>query len=823
MGEEGSGGFMAELRDLDAVAERLRRQALLFGQDDTPGIVSVFANKNGQATVWRRINGELLVEQDNFACWCLLAGLEYTQNLPMRVFEQPLLPEQFKALLSEVAATAGQNGNTPLGWIVPLAGDAFYRYLLLTTRMAEVERAIVANYNRIHTATARGFYEMNDLVYSRPQAEQYLMITGRTYFKDMSYNDLHRMQIDFETTGLDPDKDSIFMVSIKDSRGYERVLDTGPGGGATSEADLLDQLAAIIRERDPDVIENHNIFDFDIRFMITRARQHGLRLAMGRNEGDWSQFNDILKVGENTENFTRYSLIGREVIDTLHAVKRFNAVARDMRSHGLKESARYFGFAKPDREYIQGEHIWTTFRNDPERVRRYAMDDVEEVDDLSRLLLGSSFALASIVPKPYERIATTGTAQGLIEPLMVRAYLAEGAAVPRESTRGYFTGGRTDLFTSGVISNIVKADVASLYPSIMLLYKIGPACDRLGVFLDLLQGLTELRLHHKAALKLHAPDSREYSYHNALQGAIKVLINSFYGALGASYNMFNDIPAAARVTEHGRAILSRILLELEQRGHTLIEADTDGVYFNVPSDWSYEDELALIESVSAALPAGIHLEHDGRWAQMYSYAEKNYALRDYKGRLKVKGVAFKSSKNELYGERFFMKAIVLMMDNKMEELRQLYLDTVDRLRRREVPTAELCVLVQLSKTPEEYRLSPRTEEQYEVMKAAGKSWERGQRITYYQIRGGRKKLYDPENPQQDYDAEYYVAKLKNTYAQRLSKAVEPEAFNALFSETLDMFAPPLDAITTTIRTEKTASVAATESALADNGSAEDEE
>jgi hypothetical protein len=42
----------------------------------------------------------------------------------------------------------------------------------------------------------------------------------------------------------------------------------------------------------------------------------------------------------------------------------------------------------------------------PERVRRYALHDVEEVDGLSRALMGATFMLASMVPRPYEKIAT---------------------------------------------------------------------------------------------------------------------------------------------------------------------------------------------------------------------------------------------------------------------------------------------------------------------------------------------------------------------------------------------------------------------------------
>jgi DNA polymerase I len=60
-----------------------------------------------------------------------------------------------------------------------------------------------------------------------------------------------------------------------------------------------------------------------------------------------------------------------------------------------------------------------------------------------------------------------------------------------------------------VAEHVVKADVASLYPSLMRAYRIGPSCDHLGVFLYLIDRLTELRLFHKAAARSAPTGSME--------------------------------------------------------------------------------------------------------------------------------------------------------------------------------------------------------------------------------------------------------------------------------------------------------------------------
>ena len=64
---------------------------------------------------------------------------------------------------------------------------------------------------------------------------------------------------------------------------------------------------------------------------------------------------------------TRYSLAGRELIDTLDAVWRHDFAARDMPGHGLKAAARYFGVAAPERTYLAGAEVFATYLRDPER------------------------------------------------------------------------------------------------------------------------------------------------------------------------------------------------------------------------------------------------------------------------------------------------------------------------------------------------------------------------------------------------------------------------------------------------------------------------
>src|ERR1700743_1312742 len=59
----------------------------LWGWDATPGIVSVWAEADGRATVWRRLpeSGQLVREEERFRPWILLDRLDDLRHLGERV------------------------------------------------------------------------------------------------------------------------------------------------------------------------------------------------------------------------------------------------------------------------------------------------------------------------------------------------------------------------------------------------------------------------------------------------------------------------------------------------------------------------------------------------------------------------------------------------------------------------------------------------------------------------------------------------------------------------------------------------------------------
>jgi DNA polymerase elongation subunit (family B) len=743
---------------------------VLFGSDPTPGIVSVWADHEGVALVWRRVGGATMLERARFEPWILAASLDDVRHL------------------GDDLAEHGRPGPAVVRYRELDGGPSGFRYLLSSRSGRALTRAVLDGAWARRPGEAPALAEL-DGYYRVGPVEQYLMATGRVYYRGLAYDDLRRMQIDLETTALDPRHGRIFMAAVRDTAGLATTLEAPDPG---DERRLVLDLCDLVRERDPDVIENHNLFGFDLPFLEHRAAELRVPLPLGRAGGPL-KLERYGALGAAAKQ--RYTVAGRELVDTLDAVRRHDFVARDLPGHGLKEVARHFGVARPGRVYLPGAAIHDAYREAPDLVRRYALDDVAEVDALSRRLLRAPFALAGMAPRRYERVASAGPATGVLEPILVRAYLRAGAAPPLperpDEELGPHAGGALYLFATGIADQVVKADIASLYPSLMTAYRIGPEGDRLGALLHVVERLLTLRLAHKAAARAARPSSPEQGHHAAMQAAMKLLINSAYGYMGAGpIALFADRRAADEVTRRGRAILDQLVAALRRRGVALIEADTDGVYFAVRAGMTEEEERALVAGVAAELPEGIRLEYDGRFRAMFSHEVKNYALLTYEGEVVLRGVALRSSRTEPFGERFLREALRRTMLGDVAGLRAAFVEAVRALRAHALPVHAVATRTRLSKTPEEYlatRASHR-ESAYEALLAAGRTtWSTGDRVRYYRVRGGACVLVGDDeerapagDARPEYDAEHYVGVLVTSYASRLRKAFSPEDFERVF-------------------------------------------
>ena len=745
----------------------------LYGRDATERIVGLHLVGSGgdgaeRMRVYRRLGPERVEHEDvPFYPFFFLADVELLRGFPRARFR-----------------------------FQELGGEGFFRTLVVFPNRSAYWDAV----RHIERVTETNAKRPDAIYFVGPPEQQYLVQSGRTLFKGMPFEDLHRLQLDIEaysSEGGFPNAerpgDAVIIASLSDNRGWTRLLDTR----SVPERVLLQELVRLIREKDPDVIEGHNFYAFDAPYLMTRCARHGVPFAIGRDGSVPRSFPSSMRFAERSIDFPALDVAGRHVIDTYFQVMSYDVFKRDLPAYGLKAAAKYFGFAPEGRTYVPGADIPRVWDEDPERLLAYALDDVIETERLGRHLSGSTFYLTQMVPMPYDQCARTGPA-AKIEALFVREYLRQKQALPKAEWGSQVVGGYTDVFVTGVVGPVVYADVESLYPSIMLNYDVRPASDTLGLFPALLRQLTDLRLDTKDQMR-EAESPEEKSELDARQSAYKIVINSFYGQLGFGMALFNDFAEADRVASVGQELLRRIIRLIRERGGTVVEVDTDGVLFVPPAAVRGEAaERAFVDELNAQMPEGIRIGFDGRFQKMLSYKKKNYALQGYDGALRFTGSSLVSRSSERFGRRFLRRAIPLLLDEDIQGLHDLYLDTRDRIVAHDWEGVESFQRTEtLKDTAEQYQRDvadgKRTRAAaYELAlrdaEATGRRPAKGDRISYY-VTGHdatvtafeNAKLadaWDPAAP--DENTAYYLKRL-DEFAAKFAPFFTEHDFRLVFS------------------------------------------
>jgi len=568
--------------------------------------------------------------------------------------------------------------------------------------------------------------------------QQFLLSSGLASFGGMRFGDLRRMAVDIEVltgeSGEFPsaarEADRIVAVALADSTGFRHVV----RGDRLDEPALLEETTRIIRERDPDVLEGHNVFRFDLEYLEARARRHGVSLAWGRDGSELRGRPARLSVAERTIGYRRYEIAGRHVIDTWMLAQLHDVGARDLPSFGLKDIARHFGVVAADRTYVDASNVARELTEAPDRLMAYAIDDAVETLSVGAILARPYFTQAQIVPFDYQSCVLRGSA-AKVDNLLMREYLAAGHAIPTPRPVQSVGGGLTAIWRQGVGGPVLHVDVTSLYPSLMVSQRVAPASDDLGVFLARLASLRELRVAAKGLART-AAEPEERAHQAALAQTFKILINSFYGYLAFTNGHFNDFAAADRVTAEGRRIVSLILDRLNALGAVPIECDTDGVYFLAPPGHATADDAALLEQIADGLPEGIALELDGRHAAMFSYKMKTYALLDERGRVHLKGSGFRSRGLEPFQRRLIEEVIRLLLEGKRGEVRRVIDRWLAAFATHQVPVRQFARTETLGEALETYRERVQTGQRppsaaYELLLAAGRTAQPGDQVSFY--------------------------------------------------------------------------------------------
>lgn len=715
--------------------------------------------------------------------------------------------------------------------------------------------------------------------------EQFLISTGKRFFKGYDdYDDVLRMIFDLETTGLDTEKDRIEQFGIRFNRPvtyggkkieFEKIYTTT---GETEEEKNVSELKNIIiflkivKEFKPDIITAHNGETFDWNMIFGACRRLGFDIEKYTEElfnGDSIRKDSkesILKLGGEIETYYR-TIVPRSIVtDSLHAVRRAQALDSNMLFSNLKYVTKYSKIVKVDRVYVPGDRIseiWNDSRKrfaynradgdwyiydpdykreiktpDPEKnleyfskkaeedaivrsmsgdtteiktaqemlddyfasiskeneenrvrrgkdgdnftlyiknevlpgyelvsgdeiVSRYLLDDLWECDKVEHRYNIPNFLICKMLPVPFQRCCTMGTA-GQWKALMLAWSYENNLAIPPFGEKKRFTGGLSRLLKVGFVDNVAKFDYNSLYPSIILTWGISDPKDLMHAMLWFLEHVltqreTYKQLKKKAgkaadAIKERAKEGKgtpqdeadyakykeEESANDKKQLPLKILGNSFFGSYGAP-NVFPwaSVDCAERTTCTGRQALRLMIYTFNKLGYQPIVGDTDGFNFKLPDTFRYTEENPYISKGLSretkkdvkyvGFKADVAEFNDLYMCDMHysdnavnkmglgideivdstiNFSRKNYADffpdNPFPEDVKMVGNTIKSKKMPEYIAKFLEKGIRLLLRKKGQKFIEEYYDYIEKIYNYQIPLKMIASRGKIKKTLEDY-------------------------------------------------------------------------------------------------------------------------
>lgn len=613
-------------------------ESFLNGKDPQEGIVAIECGYNDEdvSIIYRTPDNSKKIKKDEFKpfIWAKSSGAK-------RLFLDPKTGRQDKVKLKKrmefygIKAKGlniyGQDGRTAERL------ENGYRIMFTATKQM--------SYTRFISFFKEGKVDLydgtKDFLCVAP-VEQYMMRTGKRFFKGFDdYDDLVRLQFDLETQGLNPEVHRITHVGIRTNKGFEKVIVIE--GSTKEECDLnefkaINKIFECIRDLKPDVIAGHNSENFDWNFIITRCEKLGTNISdvsgpYFRQALYKSKKKTVLKLGGEMEYFNKTNLWGFNILDSLHAVRRAQAIDSNMKKADLKYVTKYSKLNKPNRVYVPGDKIVKTFEdkvndyafNDsdgkwyvidekhplkdgykivtgPYIIERYLKDDIYETDKVELRYNESNFLLGKLLPTSFQRTCTMGTA-GIWKLIMMAWSYESGLAIPDFAPSRRFTGGLSRLLKVGYVDNVVKLDYNSLYPSIILTWDIEPDHDISNVMLSLLNYILTQREKYKDLKGVAGANAKkcrkelEHLVENSpewlekkkeqkewenkknsndkKQLPFKIFANSFFGGFGAP-NLFpwGDVICAEKTTCCGRQSLRLMIKWFTEKGYTPIVGDS---------------------------------------------------------------------------------------------------------------------------------------------------------------------------------------------------------------------------------------------------------
>ena len=739
---------------------------LLYGYNTEEHIVAVHQLNDQTIRLYKRVEGKVLHEDVEFFPFFFLSDETLIKDFPKKF------------------------------WLKELAGGNFYRYIAAFTRWSEMWEAvhfILREYNKSHSPRVSSYQEMKEILVRADAVRQFLLQSGITLFKGMKFEELVRLHIDvqFAPAGVKKQRrksseEQILTITLIASDGGEYGFSTRKHKERTVLERCIQRMNAI----DPDVIEGYDLFGTILPALSRACERSQLSLSIGRDGSDMRTPTGYGAVGSGESEWFSFDVFGRHLVDLLTLAEEEIDSKRIEQSFTLSSLAKHFGIPIGTEKCISPQRILEEWVRQPESIINQSLQKIRMVRHLYNLLSPPLFYLAQMCPFNY-RMLTQLSASSRIESLMLREYVRLRHSVPKANENFRSTTIPSEVFHTGVFSDVMYLELSGVQSSILLHQKIKPKADEENIFLPLLTHLSAVQRDILDQMNSEVPQSQE-SFHRVK--ALKRLIDSFHLYIGSARGLFNDPEQAEVVMTASREILKEIQHQIELFNATMIQSDGNGFFLQSPNNIVGEaNQKNFVERLSNTLPEGITLNLSHRYKHMFSNRKNNFALVDQNDNIIIKGNNLISRGMERFLRVFVRRVIECLLIKDIKRMHDAYATTFIQMTQHKWTPGDFCRTDIVRMDTEKYQNEIHTGQitASPAMEAVIRSSlfvKANSKVSFY-FTGNDAGIplsrssrlideWDPHHP--DENTAYYLSRLHETVG-KFREFFEPAAFERIFT------------------------------------------
>lgn len=474
-----------------------------------------------------------------------------------------------------------------------------------------------------------------------------------------------------------------------------------------NEKELLEQIKNEIINFAPQAIIGWNVIDFDFKVIKDRMRLHSIEFKFSKYVGE-----SKLRINNDFFKDSTLTIPGVLVFDVIQLLRMNYIVFEDYKLDTVAKAVLHEQKIELDYNLDENDE---TFEDKIKAIENMYYENTSKLIDYNfkdSLLVSKIVEKLKILELMCKRSILTGTPLlkvkspiATLDIMYLKELRKKNIVAPSNfnfDISAPIEGAFVITPEKGFYEDIFVFDFKSLYPSIIMTFNIDPfTYSKTGEIVapndarfDKNRGiLPELILKLYNERDIAKKDKDKIKSH-----ALKITMNSFYGAVASPKSRFHNREVGSAITAFGRELIQKAKNFIENKGHKVIYGDTDSLFVKFNNEFKNLEEK---EKYGKYIEKDInnyfenyvkeefkqqnylHIEHEKIFSKFFIASKKRYVGYDEISKeLKYVGMEAIRGDWTILAQNFQKELVDLIFEGKKKEnIEKFILEYVENLKK----------------------------------------------------------------------------------------------------------------------------------------------